>query len=614
MDADTFRLDEGFAPADLAAWTALAEKALKGAPLDRLASKTADGLPVAPLHVGPVAPLPAPGVAPFVRGARAVRDADVPWDIRQTVIEADPVSANTVALEELTGAATGLELVIDPTGRCGIAAATPEDFASLIAGVHLDLAGAGLSAPHDGLAAAQALAAAVRGADRDSARIAFNLDPFAALMTTGASPFTAQEGACWAAGETGRFAASTFFRADARAVHEGGGTPAQELAALIAAGIGWLKAGEAEGLSPADVAGRIWFALALDADVPAGIAKVRAARLMWARVLEACGVAAPMRLHAFTSGRMMARRDAWTNMLRTTCAGLAGAVAGADAITVAPFTAALGHPTAFARRIARNTQVILTAESGLGAVADPAGGSFALETLTRDLAAAAWEKLQDIEAAGGLGAVLASGSLQAEVSGARARLEAAAAKRSVAAIGVSEYALIGEAAPEVAPAPEPRAWTAPAAALTASAIAPMRIAAPFERLRDAADGANPSIFLATLGPLAAFTARAGFARTAFEAGGIAALGSEDVHAHDTALAAAFAASGATIACLCGTDAAYSERGAAAAAALRGAGCTTLWLAGRPLDPPTPGVDRHIFAGGDILAELHAAFDALGIAP
>ena len=142
----------------------------------------------------------------------------------------------------------------------------------------------------------------------------------------------------------------------------------------------------------------------------------------------------------------------------------------------------------------------------------------------------------------------------------------------------------------------------------------MRIAAPFERLRDAADAARPTIFLATLGPLASFTARAGFARTAFEAGGIAALGAEDVHADDAALAAAFAAAGAQIACLCGTDGAYAERGAAAAAALQGAGCTAVWLAGRPLDPPTPGVDRHIFAGGDILAELHAAFDALGIAP
>lgn len=614
MDAADHRLDEGFAPAAFSDWIKLAEKALKGAPLDRLTGRTADGLPVAPLHVGPVDPLPAPGVAPFVRGAVAVRDADVPWDIRQSVIEPDPVAANTVALEELKGAATGLELVIDPTARCGIAATTPGDFAALIAGIHLDLAGVGLSAPQDGLGAAQALAAAVRGADRDSARLAFNLDPWAALMTTGAATFTAEDGARWAAGEAGRFAASTFFRADARAVHEGGGTPAQELSAMIAAGIGWLKAGEAAGLSAADVAGRLWFVLALDADVPGGIAKLRAARLMWARVLEACGFAAPMRLHAVTSGRMMARRDPWTNMLRTTCAALAGAVGGADAISVAPFTSALGQPTAFARRIARNTQVILTAESGLGQVADPAGGSFAFETLSRDLATAAWDRLQAIEAAGGLGAVLASGALQAEVAVARGKLERDAARRSVAAIGVSEYALIGEAAPEVGPAPTPRDWTAPAPALTAPVIAPMRIAAPFERLRDAADAAAPTIFLATLGPLARFTARSGFARTAFEAGGVKALGPEDVHADDAALAAAFVASGARIACLCGADGDYAERGASAAAALKAAGCAALWLAGRPLDPPTPGVDRHIFAGGDILAELHAAFDALGIAP
>jgi methylmalonyl-CoA mutase len=610
-------LDGGFGATDAAAWKTLAEAALKGAPFEKLVARSADGLPLQPLYTeadwpSAADPLGFPGAAPFVRGAEAAKDRYLPWDIRQIVLAPAPADANREALGDLEKGVSAIEFAIDPSGACGVAAATPAEFAALIRGVMLDLAPIALYAPQDMIGAAQALAGAVPADQRAVARIVFNIDPLAALMTTGAGPdmmAAAKAGAALAQA----FPAASVFRADARAVHEGGGSPGHELGVLIASGIAWLKAGEAAGMSAAEVNARLLFTLSVGPDVVAEIAKLRAARRLWAHVLEACGVSAPMRLQAVTSGRMQTARDAWTNMLRATCACFGAGVGGADVVSVLPFTSALGLPTAFARRIARNTQIILQEESHLGRVADPAGGAWAMERLGADLAEAAWAKMQAIEGAGGLPAALHAGLVQGWVRAARTALEKDVARRKAAVIGVSEFADLAEAAPAVisapvigGPAPGPKA------------IAPMRLAAPFEALRDAAQTAgSPGVFLATLGPLAHFTARATFARNVFEAGGLPALGADGVHQDDAALAAAFAASGARIACLCGADAAYAERAESAARALKAAGCAALWLAGRPGEQEASlraaGIDRFVSAGGDVLAELAAAHAALGIA-
>lgn len=611
-------LEGGFGQTDAAGWRKLAEAALKGAPFDRLVARSADGLPLQPLYTeqdwpSAADPLGVPGAAPFVRGATVHKDRYLPWDIRQTVLAPAPADANREALGDLEKGVSAIEFVIDPSGACGVKAADSTDFEALIAGVMLDLAPIALHAPQDPLGAAQALAAAVPAGARATARIAFNLDPLAAVMTTGAGQ-TLAEAATLGAHLSADFPAAHLFRADARAVHEGGGTPAEELAVLIASGVAWLKAGEAAGLPPEAVNAKLLFTLSVGPDVVGEIAKLRAARRLWARVLEACEAAGPMQLQAVTSGRMQTARDPYTNMLRATCACFGAGAGGADIVTVLPFTSALGLPTAFARRIARNTQIILQEESHIGRVADPAGGAWAMEAMGEALAQAAWTKVQAIEAAGGLGPALDAGLVQGWVSAARSALEKDVARRKAAIVGVSEFADLAEAAPAVI-APPTQGGPPPGP----KAIAPMRLAAPFETLRDAAAAAgSPGVFLATLGPLAQFTARATFARNAFEAGGLPALGADGVHADDAALAAAFAASGARIACLCGADAAYAERAQSAAKALKAAGCAALWLAGRPGDQEASlraaGVDRFVFAGGDILAELAAAHSALGITP
>jgi methylmalonyl-CoA mutase len=306
----------------------------------------------------------------------------------------------------------------------------------------------------------------------------------------------------------------------------------------------------------------------------------------------------------------------------------------------------LGLPTGFARRIARNTQIILQEESHLGRVADQAGGSFAIEKLAHDLDETAWGLFQQIEGEGGLEASLASGALQARVATVRAERMKNIARRKDAIVGVGEFANLGEAPVEVLKAdPAPVLARARGAAVVpvsrgvgdlvraaeagaslvdlagtgvpmVAALPPMRLAAGFEALRDKADvlGDRAVVFLATLGSLAEFNARSTFAKNAFEAGGLAALAGETEHGDDGALAASFKASGASLACLCGADAAYAERGASAAAALKAAGASGVWLAGRPGDLEASlrasGVDRFVFAGADVLAELTHAHGLL----
>ena len=238
--------------------------------------------------------------------------------------------------------------------------------------------------------------------------------------------------------------------ADGRVIHNAGGSEAQELAFVLAVALAYLRALEAEGVAVEDARHMIFFRLAADADQFLTIAKFRSLRKLWARVENSCGMAPePAFVSAETAWRMMTRRDPHVNILRTTVAVFAAALGGADAIGVLPFTAALGLPDAFARRIARNTQLILLQEAQLAKVADPAAGSGAVEDLTDQLCRAAWRLFQEIEAAGGAAAALESGLMQGKVAAVRAERAAAVARRKEALTGVSVFPNLHEA--EVAP-------------------------------------------------------------------------------------------------------------------------------------------------------------------
>jgi methylmalonyl-CoA mutase len=407
---------------------------------------------------------------------------------------------------------------------------------------------------------------------------------------------------------------SPLMAVDGRVVHNAGGSEAQELAHVIAVAVAYLRALEGAG-TPLDAArGQIEFRLTADADEFLTIAKFRALRLLWARVEQACGLAPkPAFVSAETAWRTMTARDPYVNMLRGTIAAFAAGVGGADALAVLPFTAALGLPDRFARRIARNTQLLLLEESNLARVADPAAGAGGIEALTEELCRAAWALFQEIETAGGAPAALEKGLLQDRIATTRAARERAAALRKDALTGTSDFPNLSEAPVAVLDA-TPVPLGPPVANVTYPALKPVRLAAPFEQLRDASDkilaatGSRPRIFLANLGTLAEFTPRATFARNFFEAGGIEAVTNDGFENRD-AMIGAFKSSGAKLACLCSSDEVYAREAADAARALSQAGVTHIYLAGRPKDADAlkaAGVGTFIYAGCDAPATLKAA--------
>ncbi|KAF0186448.1 MAG: methylmalonyl-CoA mutase subunit beta [Hyphomonadaceae bacterium] len=613
-----------FPDQDEARWRALAEAALKGAPWDRLVARTADGVSVQPLYretdiATAGDPSGAPGQAPFVRGGHATRDAFLPWQIRQSVEAPEPEAAQAEVMADLERGASSIELVVDPAGAGGVKIASPADLKTALDGVLVDLAPIALDAGAAGLATAKLLAEFLKDAGPAAAPPAFNIDPVGALMREGAIADGAlKDAAAFAATQRDRFPKATWLRADARLVHEAGGSEAQEIAAALSSGIASLRALTDAGFPIDDAGGAILFTVSVGPDILVETAKLRALRLTWARVMEASGAkpeARAAQIHAVTSRRMMTRHDAWTNMLRTTAAAFAAAVGGAEAITVLPFTDALGRPTPFSRRIARNTQLILMEESHLGHVIDPAGGAWFVEKLTRDLAEEAWKEMQGIEAQGGIIAALTNGVVQHEVELIRQKRQKAFATRRESVTGVTDFPLLGAELPATQGARAFRPASDASLKARAPVLSPIRWAEPFETLRDKGEAAKASAFFATLGPLAEFSARANFATNLLAAGGVGAIGSEDVYADAAALGAAFAKSGATVAVLCGSDARYASDAASAAQALKAAGALWIVYAGKPADEAamrTAGVDQFIFAGQDALEALKTLHAALGV--
>jgi methylmalonyl-CoA mutase len=606
-----------FPPVTHAQWRKLVEAALKGADFDkRLVSATYDGLRVQPLYER--------AAAPAVGGRPAV-----PWQIVQRVDLPDPKAANAEALHELENGATGLSLVFAgaPAARgFGVAADSMAQLDAALAGVMLDMIALRLeTAPFAGRPVATLMIELVARRKLDPAQLAidFGLDPIGDMARTGNAPLpwpelSARAGATAKDLQTKGFSKARFLRADGRAVHEASGTEAQEIAFVAAAGVAYLRLLEASGFSLDEARGRISFLMASGADLFVTLAKYRALRKLWARVEAACGLAPqPAYVASETAWRMMTTRDVYVNMLRATIAVTAAGVGGADAVTALPFTLALGLPDRFARRVARNMQMILLEESNLYRVADPAAGSGGIEALTSDLVQVAWKLFQEIEVAGGAAAALEQGLLQKKLAATRATRAANIARREDALTGVSDYPNVTEVPVKVldvapaSPPPQPTVF---------EPLPSIRVSEPFEILRDASDrflaqtGARPKVFLANLGTPSAFTARATFAKNFYEAGGIEAV-SNDGFKDQAAMVAAFKTSGAVLACLCSSDKVYEAEAVGAAKALATAGAT-LYLAGRPGDNEEKwrqaGVKTFIFAGCDALSTLRATHDILGV--
>jgi methylmalonyl-CoA mutase len=612
----TLPLAAEFPPTGEAQWRKLVEAALKGADFDkRLVSKTYDGLRIEPLYPRAPNAVPVAGRPPG------------PWTVMQRIDHPDPAMANQQAIDDLENGATGLTLVfagsLNANGY-GLDA-SPATIARVLEGIYLDGITLDFNVSPATRGAVALFAALVKDKKLDAATVDLraSLNPIGGLAASGMSPRPWSELSKNAVAGVGELAArgfrGPFMVADGRVIHNAGGSEAQELAFSVAAAVDCLRALDAGGVALEAARRMIYFRLAADDDQFLTIAKFRAIRKLWARIEQACGLTPkPVQVAAETAWRMMTRRDPYVNMLRTTIATAAAGIGGADNIAVLPHTAALGLPDAFARRVARNMQLVLLDESNLAKVTDPTAGSGAVEHLTDQLCAAAWPKFQAIDAAGGAWAALVSGHIQREVATVRAEREKAAARRKDAITGTSDFPNLHErrtAVLSAAPVAPPQET---AATRIAEPLPSIRLAAPFEALRDRSDalaqktGSRPKVFLANLGTLADFTARAMFARNLYEAGGIEAVTNDGFKSRNEMIAA-FKASGTKLACLCSSDKVYASEAADAAKALIATGAT-VHLAGRPGELESAlkaaGVETFIFLGCDVVATLRAVHDKL----
>ena len=426
-------------------WRKLVDGVLKGAPFEkRLVSRTYDGLAISPLYARAAGAVPVAGRSP-----------GQPWAITQRIDHPDPAAANALALTDLENGATGLTLVFaGSAGAYGYGLdASAATIASALAGVHFD-AGIAIDlelSPH-AEDAAQVIAQLTkdRGVEPAATDIRFGSDPIGAAALAGGSPLPWPELAP-------RFAAAVrdlegqgfrgpFAVADGRVVHNAGGSEAQELAYALAVAVTYLRALEAGGTALDAARGMIYFRLAADADEFLSLAKFRALRKLWAAIEAACGLAPrPVFIAGETAWRMMTQRDPYVNLLRTTIATVAAGLGGADAVTVLPFTQACGLPDRFARRLARNTQLLLIEESNLARVSDPAAGSGSVEDLTSQLCRTAWTLFQEIETAGGIWPALTEGLIQRKIAAVRGEREAAIARRKDTLTGTSDFPDLGEA-------------------------------------------------------------------------------------------------------------------------------------------------------------------------
>ena len=594
-------------------WRRAAEAALRGASLETLVSETADGVRIEPIY------RPA-------EGPRALR-SEGPWRVIARLDHPDAGEANAQARDDLANGADGLQVVF--SGALGAYGFGLRRFDSATlhkafdgvrfdegANFELDL---GSDAPDQALGFGALIERS--GAKPQDCALAFGLDPFAAAArgpfpgdwSVHANPYLESALALRSKGFRG-----PFLVADARAVHAAGGSPAQELAFALAAAVSLLRLLERAGAPLEEARALIAFRLAADADELATLSKFRALRIAWSRVEEACGLEPrSARVEAETAWRMMTARAPYVNVMRGAMAAFAAGLGGADSVSVLPHTLAAGLPDSLARRLARNVQLVLLREAKLGFVADPAAGAGAFEAVTKALCDTAWGLFQDIERQGGLPSALANGAFRRQVAVSAAALARNVARLKSPITGVSAHADLAERPVEVAVgAPEREAFR-----LVEGALAPIRLAQTFERLRDLSDarlqraGARPKVYLVALGPEPKHRRRVAFVREWLAAGGIEAVYDGEIATAKEALERV-SASDAPLVCLCGTDDAYGAHAEAFARALKASGVKGVALAGRPGEHEqawrAAGVDDFIFAGQDAVAALEGLYRRIGI--
>ncbi|MGF1477275.1 MAG: methylmalonyl-CoA mutase family protein [Geminicoccaceae bacterium] len=522
----------GFPEPSEQAWRAMVDRGLKGSSFEEtLVRKTDDGLDIQPLYTS--SDLPAgTGVAP---GRRTPT-----WRIEQCHDHPSPDACNRRILDDLTGGAEAIRLVVGSIDHPGLLIADQSDLEHGLDGVLLEAVSINIDAgPETGRLAELYLdLLSRRGFTGDAISGSLGFDPIGCLARFGRYPLdlpTACDQAIDAAMGTAELHPRLqSLMVDLRPYHDAGASRADMLAILLSAMVMWLRAGERRSLDPEKLFRQLRVLIPVDCDFFDSMASVRAARLITARLGQEVGVQDPEAWFAAeTAWRMLSRRDVHVNLLRNTIAGFAAGIGGADSVTVRPFTDRLGLASGFAQRMARNTQHLLLEESHLGRVADPAAGSFAIEHRTESLAALAWSVFREIEGQGGLDQALREGWLQGRLEVSRKARSDRLSRDVDGLIGINMFADLSEKAVPIEPCDRARLLEAygsrvrqikPAAEMTP--LPRQALAEPFEALRDRADafearhGERPKVFVFPFGTEAESHARMRFLQGLMATGGI----------------------------------------------------------------------------------------------
>lgn len=647
---------EEFQPATHNAWRESAEAALNGRPFEKaLCKQLPEDLTLQPIYdPETAAPVPEtwPGVAPFLRGNFP---GNLPCRMAQEIATQDPEEFRSIALDEIRRGQNAVSVSLSVAYPNGLKLLSAQDLRCAFEGVVSE----GCPVYARAGATALPLAALVEGAGL-TWHGGLLADPLTAYATAGTSPTglgdfynDLAEVARWNL-DGGRALKTVGIEASAYA--EAGCNAVEELAMLAATAAESLRQLIQRGIAPADAAPQFMASVSLTSKIFVQIAKVRAARLIWATIVsafDATGV--PLEIHGRTSRTNKSVLDAHTNMLRVTAEAFAGIVAGVGSLQVAPYDELTGEPTEFSRRIARNVPIILLEEAGLGRVADAAGGSWYVESLTQELAGKAWKLFQEVEAQGGMAAALRAGVPQQMAAKSRAALRHAVASRREPMIGVNLYPNPQEVTFAAKDAEPAKAWPGGAGGQVARSIhavkpalegglmlnevacqlkraepsepdvtplAPIRAAKDYEDLRTTAfafrkkTGALPVVWLAKFGPPKHCKARADFSEGFFAAGGFVVKQGSGAPSAEDAVAEAKKC-GAPVVVVCSSDPTYPEIVPAFVPALKMAmPAVRVFLAGQPGEHESAfreaGVDDFIHLKVNCYEFLNTLHNELGL--
>lgn len=619
--------------AALAQWRKTVESELKGVPFEKkLVTRTPEGTALQPLYTRlDLASLPdlgaAPGEAPFLRGTKCEGATGRTWEYCQEIPAATAAEFNRALLGALMQGQNSVSLPAKFAVDGGNLAQALGKVAIDCVPVHLDTGAVARPMATNYLAAVEA-----RGIEKAKLTGSVTADPLGEWARNGklAAPLAAQFDALaeWTSAAQVNAPALRTVGVSTLAWSDGGATATQELAFALAAGVEYLRELARRDVAVATTAARMRFTFAVGPQFFSEIAKFRAFRLLWARVMAAFGVGAAAKdvvVHARTGTWNKTLHDVHVNMLRVTTEACSAVLGGVDSLHVSPYDEVCGASDEISQRIARNVHTLLEEEFHFTDTSDPAGGSWYVEKLTDDFARRAWKLFQEIEALGGHAAALRAGMPQKLVSASSAEKDDAISKRRAGLIGTNLFPNLREKPPVVK---TPDASAAPAAGGVGVfeeivTVKARRAAEGFEELRRAADGfalrtgARPKVFVAKIGPVKQHKARADFTAGFFAVGGFEMAGKA---AFETAEAAAQAAvvSGAPIAVLCSTDETYPELVPAFGKALKAVKPEVAFvLAGLPADAALTtafreaGVDEFIHVRANVREVLAKFLKKIG---